>query len=99
MHAIPLRHDDTYYPESDGLPMGETETHRDEIAYLIEALKRRFIDQSDVYVGGNLFLYYRQGDPTAVLCPDIMVIQGCPSAERDIYKLWGRGRGPCIAST
>jgi Uma2 family endonuclease len=98
MHAIPLRHDDTYYPESDGLPMGETETHRDEIYYLIDAFRERFEDQADVYVGGNLFLYFQQGDPSAVLCPDVMVIQGVPKLpKRDIYKLWEEGEVPCLA--
>jgi len=97
MHAIPLRHDETFYPESDSQPMGETEIHRDEIIYLIEAFKRRFVDAADVYVGGNLFLYFRQGDPAAVLCPDLMVVQGVPKKpRRRIFKLWEEGEAPCL---
>lgn len=97
MHAIPLRHDDVFYPESDGQPMGETEIHRDEIVYLIEALKKRFQATADVYVGGNLFLYLHPGHPQAVICPDVMVVQGVPKLpRRRIYKLWEEGEPPCL---
>jgi Uma2 family endonuclease len=99
MHAIPLRNDDVFYPESDGQPMGETELHRDEIVYLIEAFQERFQGEPNVYVGGNLFLYYRRGDPRAVICPDVMVVQGVPKLpSRRIYKLWEEGEAPCLAA-
>jgi Uma2 family endonuclease len=98
MHAIPLQHDDVFYPESDGLPMGETELHRDEIIYLIEAFQEHFQSDGNVYVGGNLFLYYRRGDPRDVICPDVMVVQGVPKLPmRRIYKLWEEGEAPCLA--
>jgi Uma2 family endonuclease len=98
MHAIPLREDDVFYPESDGQPMGESELHRDEIVYLIEAFKERFQGDPEVYVGGNLFLYYRRGDPRDVICPDVMVVQGVPKLpKRRIYKLWEEGEAPCLA--
>ncbi len=98
MHAIPLRQDDVFYPESDGLPMGETELHRDEIIYLIEAFQQRFRGEPNVYVGGNLFIYYRRGDPQAVICPDVMVVRGVPKLpSRRIYKLWEEGEAPCLA--
>jgi Uma2 family endonuclease len=98
MHAIPLREDDVFYPESDGQPMGESELHRDEIVYLIEAFKERFQGEPEVYVGGNLFLYYRRGDPRDVICPDVMVVQGVPKLpKRRIYKLWDEGESPCLA--
>jgi Uma2 family endonuclease len=98
MHAIPLHYDDVFYPESDGLPLGETELHRDEIVYLIDAFKQRFQDEANVYVGGNLFIYYRRGDPRAVICPDVMVVQGAPKLPlRRIYKLWEEGEAPCLA--
>ena len=97
MHAIPLRYDDVFYPESDGQPMGETELHRDEIVYLIEAFKKRFQDEAQVYVGGNLFLYYRRGDPRAVICPDVMVVQGVPKLPlRRTFQIWAEGEVPCL---
>ncbi len=97
MHAIPLRHDDVVYPESDGLPMGETELHRDEIVYLIDAFKKRFQADPNVYVGGNLFLYYRRGDPRDAICPDVMVVQGVPKLPlRRTFRLWEEGEAPCL---
>jgi Uma2 family endonuclease len=97
MHAIPLRQDDVFYPESDGLPMGETELHRDEIIYLIEAFQQRFRGEPNVYVGGNLFIYYRRGDLQAVICPDVMVVRGVPKLpSRRTFKLWEEGEAPCL---
>ncbi|HEX3528866.1 MAG TPA: Uma2 family endonuclease [Thermoanaerobaculia bacterium] len=97
MHAIPLRHDDVFYPESDGQPMGETELHRDEIVYLIEALQERFEEEADIYVGGNLFLYYREGDPRKVICPDVMVVRGVPKLPlRRTFQIWEEGEVPCL---
>jgi Uma2 family endonuclease len=99
MHAIPLRNDDVFYPESDGLPMGETELHRDEIIYLIEAFQERFRAEPNVYVGGNLFLYYRRGDPRDSICPDVMVVQGVPKLpQRRTFRLWEEGEAPCLAA-
>jgi Uma2 family endonuclease len=97
MHAIPLRYDDVFYPESDGQPMGETELHRDEIVYLIEAFKERFEAEADVYVGGDLFLYYTQGKPRDVICPDVMVVRGVPKLPlRRTFRLWEEGESPCL---
>jgi Uma2 family endonuclease len=97
MHAIPLRHDDVFYPESDGQPMGETELHGDEIVYLKEALRERFQEEPDVYVGGDLLLYYRQGNPRQVVCPDVMVVRGVPKLPmRRTFKLWEEGEAPCL---
>jgi Uma2 family endonuclease len=97
MHAIPLRHDDVFYPETDGQPMGETEIHLNEIFYLIEAFKKRFQAEDEVYVGGDLLLYYRQGDPKKVICPDVMVVQGVPKLPmRRTFKLWEEGEAPCL---
>jgi Uma2 family endonuclease len=97
MHAIPLRQDDVFYPESDGQPMGETQLHRNEIVYLIDAFEQRFVAEDDVYVGGDLLLYYRQGDPRKVVCPDVMVVRGVPKLPmRRTFKLWEEGEAPCL---
>ncbi|HID64173.1 MAG TPA: hypothetical protein EYP49_15750 [Anaerolineae bacterium] len=50
-----------YYPESDGKPMAETDTHINTLIYLREALRDYFRDDPQVYVAGNLFLYYEEG--------------------------------------
>jgi hypothetical protein len=58
MTAIPIE-DDNYYPDSDGEPMGESDIHIDEMVYVRGALKEHFQEDPDVYVAGNLLLYYR----------------------------------------
>jgi Uma2 family endonuclease len=85
---------DVEYPESDGQPMGETDFHRQEMMDLISALEGYFEDAGDVYVSGNLFLYYRKGDPRSVICPDVFVVKGVDPGPRRIYKLWEEGRAP-----
>ena len=96
MNAIPLQRDDVYYPESDGQPMAETDLHRDEMVDLIHALKRRYRDVPDVYVTGNLFFYYLQGDPRAVVAPDLFLVKGVAKGQRRTYKLWQEGQVPSL---
>jgi Uma2 family endonuclease len=76
------------YPDSDGEPMAESDPARDYLIYAVEALNIYFQDQKDVYVSGNLFIYYRQGSPSAVVAPDAFVVQGVPKKKRMSYKVW-----------
>ena len=46
------------YPESDGKPMAETESHRDIMIDFIQMLKHHFRHVNDAYVSGNLLMYY-----------------------------------------
>ena len=95
MTAIPLQRD-VYYPDSDGKPMAETDLHREEMYDLIKALDRRYREAPDVYVSGNLFLYYVKGDPRAVVAPDVFLVKGVPKKSRRVYKLWEEGRPPSL---
>lgn len=85
-----------YYPESDGKPMAETDTHRKQMVYLIESLDDYFRDDPQVYVAGNLFLYYQEGDPHQVVSPDIFVVRGVPKGDRRTYKVWEEGKAPDV---
>jgi Uma2 family endonuclease len=96
MTAIPLQQDNVFYPESDGKPMAETELHGEEMFDLIKALRSRYRDAPDVYVWGNLLLYYVQGNPRACVSPDVFLVKGVPKHRRRIYKLWEEGQGPCF---
>jgi Uma2 family endonuclease len=88
------------YPESDGEPMAETDVHREQMLYLIEALKDYYRDRArnrdDVYVAGNLFVYYEEGNPQAVLAPDVFVVFGVPDEHRRTYKVWEEGQTPDV---
>ncbi len=85
------------YPESDGEPMAETDVHRDELAEIVFTLQHHFRGQNDVYVSGNLFLYYEEGDPGKRRAPDVFVVRGVPSRQRRTYRLWEEGKAPVMA--
>lgn len=84
------------YPESDGSPIGETDLHISLLTYLREALLDYFRDDPQLYVAANLFLYYEEGNPTAVVAPDVFVVRGVPKGNRRIYKLWEEGQVPQV---
>ena len=84
------------YPESDGQPMAETDVHRDLMTDLILTLREYFRADPHVYISGNLFLYYQEGQPRRVVAPDVFVVQGVPNHQRRIYKLWEEGAPPAV---
>ena len=92
-----LPHDAVVYPSSDGQPMAETQIHGECMMYVTYALRRYFPKRGrdDVYVGSNNFLYYEQGNPRAVVAPDVYVVLGAPAyPPRDTYMLWNEPKGP-----
>ena len=95
MAAFPLQRD-IDYPESDGRPLGETDRHREEIVDLVFALDQRYKDASDIYVSGNLLLYYERYDARKVVSPDVFLVEGVSKEKRPIYKLWEEGRAPSL---
>jgi hypothetical protein len=51
-----------HYPDSDGRPTGETPLHADNLAYFVNMLRMWYEQESQVFIVGNLFLYYVPGD-------------------------------------
>lgn len=94
MSAMPLQYEEIEYPYSDGKPMAESDLHRDEMMYLIQALDDRYRETPDIYVAGNLFLYYVPGDRKAVVAPDLFLVKGVSKGKRKSFLLWKEGRGP-----
>lgn len=86
----------TIYPESDGKPMAETDVHRNLLADLVFTLDNYFRARPDVYVSGNLLVYYVEGNPAKCFAPDVFVVRGVPKSQRRIYKLWEEGVAPQI---
>lgn len=76
------------YPDTDGLPMAESDFQREYLTYAVEVLRIYFQNHADVYVSGNLFIYYEQGNPKAVVAPDVFVVFGVAKRDRFSYKLW-----------
>ncbi len=84
------------YPESDGKPLGETDAHRREILAIIAMLDLYFAAHADVYISGNLMLYYEEGNPRAVVSPDVFVVKGVSKHERRVYRLWEENQPPAV---
>ncbi len=85
------------YPEGDGEPMAETDVHRKQLStLLVDPLIEHFRDEPEIYVSGNLFLYYEEGNPRSSTAPDVFVVKGVSDHERRTYKLWDEGVSPCF---
>ena len=82
------------YPSADGQPMAESDFQRKPLTYGVEALDIYFQDRPDVYVSGNLFIYYEEGNPQASIAPDVFVILGAPKRDRSSYLLWSEPKAP-----
>ncbi len=83
-----------HYPDSDGLPMAENDLQGDAIRSVYNALKWHFTGRPDLYLTGDLLVYYVEGDPEACVAPDVMVVLGVPARKRPGYKLWEEGKAP-----
>jgi Uma2 family endonuclease len=82
-------------PYDDGMPM-ETERHVLQMYLLIEPLRSYWAEREDVFVGGNMFVYF---SPDQVLThdfrgPDVFVVQGVERRERKSWLVWQEGKGP-----
>ena len=85
-----------HYPSSDGKPMAENDAQRDAITYGISALTRHFRGRRDVYVSGDLLIYYEEGNPRVSIAPDVFVVFGVEKRRRLNYKLWEEQRAPAF---
>ena len=83
------------YPESDGLPMGETDLHRNWMMRLFDMLRYRYRDQR-VYVACDLLVYYEEGEPSRFVVPDDFVVLDCEPGDRRVFKIWEEGKPPNV---
>ena len=64
------------------------------LTYVRNALRHYYRNRRDVYVSGNLLLYYEEGNPGAKVAPDVFVVIGAPSHDRSSYLLWDEPKAP-----
>ncbi len=83
--------EDIDYPDEDDQGMPEGDWQREYISYSTKALRHFFRQRPDVYVSGNLFIYYEKGNPAAAITPDTFVIFGVNNHDRPSYKVWQEG--------
>ena len=84
-----------HYPVEDDQPMSETFKHGDVSSDARTVLDLHHIDRADACVGANHFLYYEEGNPRAVVSPDVFVAYGVPKqTDREVWKVWVEGKVP-----
>ena len=81
------------YPSSDGKPMAESDSQRKPLTYAVECLGHYFRNHPEVYVSGNLLIYYEEGTRARV-APDVFVVFGAGKEERSSYLLWKEAKAP-----
>ena len=82
------------YPSSDGKPLAENDAQLHAILYAVGALRVRYADRPDVYVSGDLLVYYEEGNRNVSVAPDAFVVFGVEDRLRMSYKAWEEGKGP-----
>ena len=82
------------YPTEDGEPMAETDAQGIPLMYAVIGLRDYFRPRPDVYVSGNLLIYYEEDNRNASVAPDVFVVIGVPGHPRPIYKVWEEGKAP-----
>ena len=83
------------YPTSDGRPMGETDLHRSIMVETIDSLKLHYAGQQ-VYVSGNILLFFQPGNRRRHVSPDVLVVRGLDPHDRENYLLWEEGLPPHV---
>jgi Uma2 family endonuclease len=82
------------YPETDGKPMAASDYHRRLLMWTLQALEAHFAQNPEVYISGDIMMYYREGDPRKSISPDVLVCFGINPKLRLTYKTWEEGKAP-----
>ena len=94
MRPTSIPREDFRYPSSDGQPMAENEWQLTAMLEALQGLRAHYRDRLDVYVCGDLLIYYEEGDPAKSVAPDVFVVFGAPKHKRMTYKLWEEPKAP-----
>ncbi len=83
------------YPDSDGEPMAEDDAQLTTMLYAISSLRVWFDHREDVYVGGDMLMYYRINDNETRVAPDVFAVLGVASRhQRRNWIVWREGKAP-----
>lgn len=83
------------YPSSDGERMAETDWQYIPLTDTVSTLRVRYQDRSDVYVAGDMLIYYRLNRNDVSVAPDVYVVFGAlGNHPRDSWLVWREGKAP-----
>jgi Uma2 family endonuclease len=76
------------YPDSDGKPMADNTKQARAISLVHAGIDAMTIDDPNVFVAMDNFIYAHEGRPGIVYAPDVYVAFGRPKGDRGSYKVW-----------
>ena len=83
------------YPSSDGEPMAENDWQYTALTDTVSTLRVRYQGRDDVYVAGDMLIYYRMNRNDISVAPDVYVVFGAAGNHpRDSWLVWREGRAP-----
>ena len=83
------------YPDSDGEPMADNDWQFTALTNTASALRVRYQDRPDVYVAGDMLVYYRMNDNQTRVAPDVYVVFGAlGNHRRSSWRTWQEGKPP-----
>ena len=83
------------YPEEDDEPL--TDFQFTPLIYAVHALRARYADREDIYVGGNMLLYYRMNLPGFSVTPDVFMVAGARgNHKRRSWFTWREDAAPAF---
>ena len=87
---VPLPPDDLMF--DDGEPW-ESNRHRIAINVLIRSAQQALASRADVFIGGNIFVYFsrEQAIKRDVRGPDVLMVLGVPPRQRQGWVVWEEG--------
>ena len=85
------------YPCEDDEPMSATGFHGEQIRIFSDQLSRYFAINAHIYIGVDSFIYYREGDITKFVAPDVYVAFGVDKfPQRRSFYTWSEGAVPAV---
>ena len=88
---------DISYPETDGMPLPDGLYQSRHYRDLLAMLELFFRLREDVVVGGDVFIYYVEGNPRVTVAPDCFVVIGVSEESflrNNTYLMWEVGKAP-----
>ena len=81
---------EVFYPETDGMPLPDGLYQSQHLYDPLTMLRVFFALHDDVVIGGDVFIYYVEGNPRLTVAPDCFVVfdVGIKEACRRAVRSW-----------
>ena len=94
VEAVAADRPDIEYPCSDGVAMSESDFQARALINARHFLGTHFQGRRDVYVSGNILIFYEPRNLSLTVSPDILVAFGVERRRRRSYRTWEEGKAP-----